>query len=376
MKKNKTIKIGYFTDNFPPRIGGVSTYSFELPYFMKKLKPEIEVKVFVFGKEKGEENIDGLKVYRFKKTSALNTGKTIFRIIKVGKFNVIHATTLFPVAFFVAVFSKLFRIPSFLTVYGTEGVTSHGSLITKTVKYLTFLLIGQIFPFSQSTSRLMLGKYRMINKRKTKVIYPCISQLVLEKKYDVREKFNIDQDDFLVLFVGRLVERKGALDLIKAVEETADQRVKLILAGGGEQGELAAYVSEHNLTNQVYFAGSVDREEILNYYQAAQLFSMPSFFDKTRDDVEGLGIVYLEAQINGVPVLGTRSGGIPEAIEDNKSGFVVEPRDIPALTGKIKLLKEDKELYQTMSKRAVEFVKKEFNWQKNISQHLDSYFKN
>jgi len=370
------MKIGYFTDNFPPRIGGVATYSFELPYFMKKLNPEMEVNVFVFGKEDGEEDINGFRVYRFRKISVFHTGRTIFRIIKAGKFDIVHATTLFPVGFFVAIFSKLFGTRSFLTVYGTEGITSHGSLITRAVKYLTFFLIDQIFPFSQSTSRLMLRKYRMINKKKTKVIRPCISQLALEKKYNVREKFNIDQGGFLILFVGRLVERKGALDLIKAVEETADKKVKLILVGGGEQGVLAAYGSEHNLTNQVYFAGSVEREEILNYYQAAQVFSMPSFFDKTKDDIEGLGIVYLEAQINGLPVIGTKSGGIPEAIEDNKTGFVVEPRDVSALAEKIKLLKEDRELYQTMSKRAVEFVKKEFDWQKNISQHLDSYFKN
>lgn len=370
------MKIGYFTDNFPPRIGGVATYSFELPYFMKKLNPEMDVNVFVFGKEAEEENIDGLKIYRFKKVSAFNIGRIIFRIIKDGNFDVVHATTLFPVAFFVVIFSKLFRIRSFLTVYGTEGITSHGSLITKTVKYLTFLLVNKIFPFSRSTSNLMLGKYQMINKKKIKVIYPCISQLVLEKKYNIREKFNIDQDNFLILFVGRLVKRKGALDLIKAVEKTADQKIKLILVGGGEQDELTIYVDEHNLANQVYFAGSVKREEILNYYQAAQVFSMPSFFDKSKDDIEGLGIVYLEAQINGLPVIGTRSGGIPEAIDDNKSGFVVEPRDILALAKKIKLLKEDKELYQVMSKRAIEFVKKEFNSQKNISQHLNSYFKN
>jgi|TARA_Y100000031_G_scaffold157149_1_gene216770 glycosyltransferase involved in cell wall biosynthesis len=347
-----------------------------MPYFMKKLNPEMDVRVFVFGEEKGEEEIDGLKIYRFKKISALNTGKIIFRIIKDGNFDVIHATTLFPVAFFVTVFSKLFRIRSFLTVYGTEGMTVRGSLITRTVKYLTFILMNGIFPFSQSTNRLMLKRYRLINKNKSKVAYPCISKSAPQKKLDVRKKFNIDQDDFLVLFVGRLVERKGALDLIKAVEKTADQKIKLILVGGGEQDQMAAYVAKHNLTNQVYFAGSVEREEILNYYQAAQVFSMPSFFDKTRDDIEGLGIVYLEAQINGVPVIGTRSGGIPEAIDSNKSGFIVEPRDISALAEKIKLLRQDKELYQVMSKRAVEFVKKEFNWQKNISQHLDSYFKN
>jgi glycosyltransferase involved in cell wall biosynthesis len=367
------MKIGYFTNNFPPRIGGVATYSFELPYFMAQNHPEIEVGVFVFGKEEGTETKGNLKITRLKKNSPLSMGKEVAKIIAKNKFDVVHTTTFFPTGFFVALFAKIFRVKSHLTVYGTEVVTNRGRLITKIVQYLTLILVSHIFPFSQSTNNLMFKRHKHLNKKKATVACPGISQLEINKKYSVRDKFNIKGDDFVVLFVGRLVERKGAFDLINAVKKTGDEKVKLILVGGGERKKLEKHVSENNLNNQIYFAGSVPREEILNYYFSADVFSMPSFFDTNLEDIEGLGIVYLEAQINGVPVIGTSSGGIPEAIDDNKSGFVVEPRDVLALSEKINILKNDKKLYERMSQAAKDFVKKEFSWQKNNDKHLEIY---
>lgn len=366
------MKIGYFTDNFPPKIGGVATYSFELPYFFKKIHPEMEIEVFVFASEAKRENVGDLKINIFKNKSIFNLAFDIFKIIKNGNFDVVHTTTFFPIGFFVAFFAKIFGLKSYLTVYGTEVVTTGGSLTTKIVQSLTLKLVYKILAFSQSTKKLMLKRHKLSNG-KVEVIYPGISPLELSESYDVREKFKIQSDDFVVLFVGRLVERKGALDLIKVVEQLKDNKVRLILVGGGDKQELESYVKKNNISNQIIFAGAVKREEILNYYKSAQVFSMPSFFDVTKDDIEGLGIVYLEAQINGLPVIGTSSGGIPEAISDNKSGFIVKPRDISALTDKIKLLKNDHNLYQKMSQEAVGFTKDNFSWQKNINSHLSIY---
>ena len=366
------MKIGYFTDNFPPRIGGVATYSFELTYFFKKIHPEIEIEVFVFASEAKWENIGDLKINILKKKSIFNLAFDVFRIIKNNKFDIVHTTTFFPLGFFVALSAKLFGLKSYLTVYGTEVVTTKGSFTTKIIQSLTLSLVYKILAFSNSTKKLMMIRHKL-DPEKIEVTYPGISTLELSESYDVREKFKIKSDDFVVLFVGRLVERKGALDLIKAVEQLKDSKVKLILVGGGDKQILENYAKDNNIHDQIIFTGAVKREEIMNYYQSAQIFSMPSFFDATKDDVEGLGIVYLEAQINGLPVIGTNSGGIPEAIANNKSGFIVEPRDIKALSNKIKLLKNDHDLYQKMSKEAENFVKDNFNWQKNINQHLAIY---
>ena len=371
------MKIGFFSDNFPPRLGGVATYSFQLPYFLKELRPEIKVEVTVFDRQSVvSEPLDApkLTINRFPKQSLINLGWVIFRAIRKGNFDVVHATTFFPVGFFVALFAKIFRIKSCLTVYGTEVVTSRGSWITKFVKRVTLMMFDYIAAFSLSTKQVMLDKYHL-NPGKVSVIYPCISPLSASSIYDARKNFGFLESDFVVLFVGRLVERKGALDLIKAIDQIEDTGVKLLFVGGGDKGLLENYVRENNLGQRVFFAGSVPHEEILNYYQAAQVFSMPSFFEPKEEDIEGLGIVYLEAQISGLPVLGTSSGGIPEAISDGQTGFVVPPRDLAALAQKISLLKEDKNLYQAMSQQAGVFVRENFSWEKNIDQHLNLYQK-
>src|SRR3989338_10409433 len=107
------MKIGYFTDNFPPRIGGVATYSFELPYYFKKLKPASEIEVIVFDRQLNPDQqviIPGVKISRFPKNSVFKIGWLIFNQIKNGRFDVVQATTFFPVGFWVALTAKIFRI--------------------------------------------------------------------------------------------------------------------------------------------------------------------------------------------------------------------------------------------------------------------------
>ena len=279
------MKIAYFTDNFPPRLGGVATYSFEMPRHFKKIMPEMDIEIFVFGQEDKEESIDGLKIFRIKKKSLFDEGAKIFNIIRKGKYDIAHGTTFFPIGFFVSCFSRLFGVKPFQTVYGTETVTSQGRLITRIVKFLTLILNQKTFAFSESTKRLTLNRYK-INPEKIQVIYPAISKREPSNIYNVRKKFNLASDDFVVLFVGRLVERKGALDLIKAVEQTADGKIKLILVGGGESlTEFQEYVNQRGLAGRIFFTGAVPYEEVENYYRSAQLFSMPSFFNKSSEDI-------------------------------------------------------------------------------------------
>ena len=102
---------------------------------------------------------------------------------------------------------------------------------------------------------------------------------------------------------------------------------------------------------------------------------MRVFFETVEGDIEGLGVVYLEAQQYGVPVLGTYSGGIPEAMEENKSGFLVPEHDVAALAEKILLLKSNPELRVRMGEYGKTFVREKFDWRKSIQGHLDLYVK-
>ena len=107
------------------------------------------------------------------------------------------------------------------------------------------------------------------------------------------------------------------------------------------------------------------------YYLISKAVTLVSYYNQAEGDFEGLGLVLLEAQDLGLPVIGTKSGGIPEAIDDNISGFIVPERNSQAIAQKILQLKDNPDLYKLMSLKAKEFVRAKFNPQKNISQYVN-----
>ena len=100
---------------------------------------------------------------------------------------------------------------------------------------------------------------------------------------------------------------------------------------------------------------------------------LPSYYLKEEGDVEGLGIALVEAAHFGLPVIGTNSGGIPETMDDGRSGFVVPERDCHALAQKIELLANDKDLCGRMGAHGRDFVAKKFNPQRIIQIYVRLY---
>lgn len=128
---------------------------------------------------------------------------------------------------------------------------------------------------------------------------------------------------FVVLFVSRLVKRKGADMLIRAVASLKEP-VALIVGDGPERKALERLTREIGATDRVIFAGGVGDEELPGYYAAADVFCMPCTTRYGGLDTEGFGIVYLEAQASGLPCIAGRCGGSAEAVEHGVSGIVID----------------------------------------------------
>ena len=110
------------------------------------------------------------------------------------------------------------------------------------------------------------------------------------------------------------------------------------------------------------FTGGVQWDELPAHYAAGDVFAMPC---RTRNgglDVEGLGIVYLEASATGLPVVAGDSGGAPDAVRDGETGFVVGGRDIAALADRVATLLSDKEMAATMGKAGRAWVERDWRW--------------
>ena len=198
---------------------------------------------------------------------------------------------------------------------------------------------------------------------------------VRETKTELQKEFGINKDEFVILSVGRHVPRKNFQLVLRALNELNRLnfrfkfRIKYYLIGDGEQtDDLKQLTIDLNLEKQVVFLGSCNINTRNKYYKIANLFIMPSI--TTKKDIEGFGIVFLEANYFKVPVIGTATGGMVEAIVDGKTGFLIEQNDIRDLVGKILFLYHNKPIRKKMGEKGHNRVMKDFKWENIIKKYI------
>lgn len=170
----------------------------------------------------------------------------------------------------------------------------------------------------------------------------------------------------VIVCVSRLVPRKGQDMLIRALP-TIRRRVPgaalLIVSGGPYRDKLQALARAEGVESDVVFTGSVRWEELPAHYAAGDVFAMPCRTRGAGLDVEGLGIVYLEASATGLPVLAGDSGGAPDAVREGETGFVVGGGDVPAIAGRLAELLADPDRARAMGAAGRAWVEKEWRWE-------------
>jgi glycosyltransferase involved in cell wall biosynthesis len=177
----------------------------------------------------------------------------------------------------------------------------------------------------------------------------------------------------VVLFVGRLVEKKGCSHLIQAMAEVQKHlpAAKLVVIGDGpDRADLERGVSRLNIN--CTFWGSQPLAVIRSWLWKAQLFCVPSLTARNGDS-EGLGMVFAEAQAAGVPVVSFEHGGIPEVVRNGETGFLVKEGDSRALAFQIQELLEDRQKCQEASAKGIEWVRTRFDLRSQTKQLEDIY---
>jgi phosphatidylinositol alpha-1,6-mannosyltransferase len=187
----------------------------------------------------------------------------------------------------------------------------------------------------------------------------------------IRERLGIAESAQVVLCVSRLVPRKGQDTLIRAwprvLAELAAQTaqpdpVLLIVGDGPYRRKLRTLARRLGVADSVIFAGSVSWDDLPAYYDAGTIFAMPCRTRRAGLDVEGLGIVYLEASATGLPVIGGDSGGAPDAILPGETGYVVAGGDVAGLTERLIGLLTDPQGAATMGDKGLAWVDQEWRW--------------
>jgi phosphatidyl-myo-inositol dimannoside synthase len=181
----------------------------------------------------------------------------------------------------------------------------------------------------------------------------------------IRERLGLEHLP-VVVCVSRMVPRKGQDTLIRAwprVLAAAGDPVLLLVGDGPYRADLARLARRTGVSGSVVFTGPVPWADLPAYYDAGNVFAMPCRTRHGGLDVEGLGIVYLEASASGLPVVGGDSGGAPDAIMNGETGYVVSGRDVAAVADRITGLLADPAGAAAMGEKGMAWIDREWRWE-------------
>lgn len=174
------------------------------------------------------------------------------------------------------------------------------------------------------------------------------------------------EEKAVIISVGRLVHRKGQDRLVEAMAEIVRKvpHAKLVFVGEGpHRKELDRLVAQHQLKDHVIFIGRINYQELPEYISMGDVFAMPSRSRLMGLEVEGLGIVYLEASACGLPVIGGASGGAPDAVIDGVTGYVVDGNDLSAIAHRTVELLDSPITREKMGRAGRSWVIENWRWE-------------
>jgi phosphatidylinositol alpha-1,6-mannosyltransferase len=183
---------------------------------------------------------------------------------------------------------------------------------------------------------------------------------------DVRKRLGIDAGRPVVVCVSRMVPRKGQDLLLSAWPavraQSAADPLLLLVGDGPYRQKLGQLAAKSGAGDSILFTGPVSWDDLPAYYDAGDIFAMPCRTRRAGLDVEGLGIVYLEASATGLPVIGGDSGGAPDAILDGETGYVVPGHDKQALANRLIELLADPAGAAAMGDKGHAWIDREWTW--------------
>jgi phosphatidylinositol alpha-1,6-mannosyltransferase len=181
---------------------------------------------------------------------------------------------------------------------------------------------------------------------------------------DVRRRLGV-HDRPVVVCVSRLVPRKGQDVLVRAlptIRRRVPDVVLLCVGGGPDAPRLRRLAGEAGVADAVVLTGSVPWDELPAHYDAGDVFAMPCRSRRGGLEVEGLGIVYLEASATGLPVVAGRSGGAPDAVLEGRTGHVVDGRSVEQVAETVAALLLDRARARAMGEAGRAWVQDQWRW--------------
>tara|TARA_B100001939_G_scaffold119491_2_gene103682 strand:- start:3819 stop:4970 length:1152 start_codon:yes stop_codon:yes gene_type:complete len=205
-----------------------------------------------------------------------------------------------------------------------------------------------------------------------KRFYPC------EVDDHFFKKYSLHQDSDLILTLARIIKRKAHDDVIKALPDIINDfpKAHYVIAGPHRKKDsylesLKILVKELSLENNVTFIDFIPDEDLKKIYSASKVYIMPSKTLHNEGDSEGFGITFLEANACGCPAIGSYDGGIPDAVENEVNGLLVQSGSSNEIAKAIKKMFSDEDYRLSLAKKGIARVEESFTWKKLSAQMID-----
>jgi phosphatidylinositol alpha-1,6-mannosyltransferase len=373
------MRILLVTQDFPPVKGGIQTYCLELVRALARAGAEVAV--LTVGKSDAPNPVpEALWVRRVRIHSSWLFLPLLWKLpclLRRDRFDAVLYAQWQAALPELLLGRKKHR--SLVLVHGRELLTSVLGPLAGPLRRAVFAHIDVALPNSRAVSELLAQRAGLKNnasaasvtkpmpKPKVVLCHPGVDTVRFDvpdplKVMALRERYGL-MDRRVIVCVTRMVARKNLAALVEVMPSLLQRmpEASLMLCGEGpEKASLMSQARALGLGRHVLFPGRVADAEMTAHYGLADVFALPAL--QPKGDVEGFGIVYLEAAACGVAVVGARTGGIPDAVAEGETGLLVDPQNLRELEGALLELLQNPQRAQAMGRAGRLRAAQSFTW--------------
>ena len=298
--------------------------------------------------------------------------RAIRQSIKVHRVTLLHVGHVLPLGTIALLLKRWRKLPYLLYAHGLDILLPQRSVRKKA---LLKRIIRQAHGLVSNSNFTREALLKLGGRADTiAVVYPCPNltdtRVPVDRLEHLRRTHRLDGKR-VILTVGRLVERKGHDQIIRAlpaVRKRVPNATYLVVGNGPYRHRLQQLVNQYRLGEHVTFLDRVDETQLAACFEVCDVFAMPS--RQIGPDVEGFGMVYLEAALFGKPAIAGESGGATEAVLHNLTGLIVNPNDTAAISAALIKLLTDRAYADRLGFQAMQRVLELFTWDRQVEKLL------
>ena len=363
------------TLEYPPQIGGVASYTYNLAknmagedvvVYAPKMNGDVE-----FDRKNKWKVTRGKPNFLFVWPRWLRMLAQVWSLVKKEKIQRIYVHNALPAGYVAYLLKKFKKIPYIVFFHGTDlelGIKNKKNKLKKVCAAAEKIVVN---------SNFLQNKFKSAFedlKKEITVIYPCPDDVFLQKAPEAELKKLKSQlaleGKSVIITVARMTEGKGYPHLIRLLPkilEKVPNLVWLIIGDGPKKDEIIKSIQKNYLQNVTRFIGKLPYTDLPKYYQLADLFVLLTHPDESSAE-EARGTAFVEAAASRLPVVAGPAGGVEEAVQNMQTGLVVDVYQDQSIISAVTELLRNKDYAKQMGRAGMERVMREFNWPEQLKK--------